>query len=114
MAYDIYLGERISQIIKSRNVLFTEKKMMGALIFMVNEKMCIGIHINKKYGDSLIMAKIGAVAYETEIKKEVCLPMDFSGRPSLNFIYITPDGFDMDEDLEYWVDKALAFNQSKK
>lgn len=110
MAYDEYLGERIKRIIQSKKVNFFEKKMMGGLVFMVNEKMCCGIHIDKKYGDSLLMAKIGEVAYIEEIEKEVCLPMDFTGRPMRGYIYITPDGFDQDTDLEYWIQKALDCN----
>ena len=114
MAYDEHLGERINEILKTKNVSFNSKKMMGGLIFMVNEKMTCGIHIDKKYGDSLLMAKIGMEAYEEEIKKEVCLPMDFTGRPMKGYIFITPNGFDLDADLEYWIDKALDFNKIKK
>ncbi len=110
MAYDEYLGERIRQIFLSKNIDFFDKKMMGGLVFMVNHKMCCGIHIDKKYGDSLLMVKIGEKIYEQEIKKDVCLPMDFTGRPMKGFIYITPDGFDLDSDLEYWIIKALAYN----
>lgn len=111
MAYDEYLGDRIRRIIQSKNVNFFDKKMMGGLVFMVSEKMCCGIHIDKKYGDSLLMAKIGEKAYAEEIKKEVCLPMDFTGRPMKGFIYITPKGFDLDADLEYWIQLALAYNK---
>ena len=111
MAYDEYLGDRIRRIIQSKNVNFFSKKMMGGLVFMVNEKMCCGIHIDKRYGDSLLMAKIGEEAYAVEIEKEVCLPMDFTGRPMKGFIYITPAGFDMDDDLDYWVQLALDYNK---
>lgn len=114
MAYDEYLGDRIRQIIQSKKVNFFEKKMMGGLIFMVNEKMCCGIHIDKKYGDSLLMAKIGEEAYQQEIEKEVCLPMDFTGRPMRGYIFVTPKGFDMDSDLEYWIQRALDFNMKTK
>lgn len=110
MAYDEYLGDRIHQILQSKKVIFFVKKMMGGLVFMVNEKMCCGIHIDKKYGDSLLMAKIGEETYKEEINKEVCLPMDFTGRPMKGYIYITPQGFDLDEDLEFWIQKALDFN----
>jgi hypothetical protein len=47
------------------------------------------------------MVKIGEEAYQQEIKKEVCLPMDFTGRPMKDYIYIEPNGFDMDINLEY-------------
>jgi len=111
MAYDIYIGERIRRIIQSKKVNFFEKKMMGGLVFMVNGKMCCGIHIDKKYGDSLLMAKIGEEAYAEEIKKDVCLPMDFTGRPMKGYVFITPAGFDLDTDLEYWIQKALDYNK---
>jgi hypothetical protein len=111
MAYDQYLGDRINQILQSKNVNYYDKKMMGGLVFMVNNKMCCGIHFDKKYGDNLLMVKIGEEAYKREIKKEVCLPMDFTGRPMKGYVFITPDGFDLDEDLEYWIQKALYFNK---
>lgn len=111
MAYDEYLGERITRILKSKNTSFFEKKMMGGLVFMVNNKMCCGIHIDKKYGDSLLMAKVGEEAAKTELHKEEVLPMDFTGRPMKGFIFIIPDGFDMDSDLEYWVQKTLEYNE---
>jgi hypothetical protein len=46
MAYYEYLADRIRQIIQSKNITFYAKKMMGGLLFMVNEKMCCGIHID--------------------------------------------------------------------
>jgi TfoX N-terminal domain len=110
MAYDPYFGDRIRKIMQSKGVSFFEKEMMGGLIFMVNEKMCCGIHIDKKYGDSLLMLKIGEKAYQQEIEKKVCLPMDFTGRPMKGFIFIIPDGWDRDSDLEYWIQKAFDFN----
>ncbi len=112
MAYDEYLGDRIRRILQSKNTNFYEKKMMGGLLFMVNDKMCCAIHIDKEHGESLLMAKIGIEAYADEIKKEVCLPMDFTGRPMKVYIFITPEGFDMDDNLEYWLGKALAFNKT--
>ena len=111
MAYDEYLGDRINRIIQAKKIPFHTKKMMGGLIFMVNDKMCCGIHIDKKFGDSLLMAKIGMDAYKLEIEKEVCLPMDFTGRPMKGYIFITPEGFDLDSDLEYWLDLAVSFNE---
>ncbi|MEO1031844.1 MAG: TfoX/Sxy family protein [Bacteroidota bacterium] len=111
MAYDEHLGDRIRQIIKTKNVSFYDKKMMGGLVFMVNDKMCCGTHIDKKYGDSLLMAKIGVEGYNEEIHKEECLPMDFTGRPMKGYIFIAPKGFDMDEDLEYWINKAVDYNK---
>lgn len=110
MAYDAYLGERITALLEEKKANFFSKPMMGGLVFMVNEKMCCGIHIDKKFGDSLLMARIGQLAYDQHIDREECLPMDFTGRPMKGYIFVTPDGFDMEDDLSYWLDLCLAFN----
>ena len=114
MAFDDYLADRIRQALKDKKTPFTELKMMGGLCFKVDEKMLCGIHIDKKYGDSLLMARIGESAYEKEINKSECLPMDFTGRPMKGYIFITPDGFDSDKNLSYWLDQCLSFNPLAK
>ena len=111
MPYDEYLGERITRIMDESKKPYFSKKMMGGLVFMVNEKMCCGIHIDKKYGDSLLMLRIGEETYQKEIHKEVCLPMDFTGRVMKGYLFVTPDGFDLEEDLEYWIKLALEYNE---
>ena len=30
--------------------------------------------------------------------------------PRLGFVFVSPDGIDMDEDLDFWIDKALEYN----
>ena len=82
--------------------------------FMVNDKMCCGIHINKKTNYSLLKARIGEDIYEKELSKEVCLSMDFTGRPIKGYIYVIPEGFDMEEDLEYWIQLCIEFNPLAK
>jgi len=114
MAYDEYLGDRIRRLLTEKHITYSELKMMGGLCFKVDEKMLCGIHIDKKYGDSLLMARIGEIHYEKEIKKDTCLPMDFTGRPMKGYIFVTPDGFDADNDLSYWLDLCLAFNPTAK
>jgi len=114
MAYDEHTAERIRTILTEKRVEFSERNMMGGRIFFVDDKMMCGIHIDKKFGDQLMMARIGEVAYEKEIKKEECLPMDFTGRPMRGYIFITPDGIDHDKDLSYWLDVCLAFNPLAK
>lgn len=114
MAYDEYLADRIRQSLKEKQTLFSEMKMMGGLCFKVDEKMLCGIHTDKKYGDNLLMARIGEDAYETEIEKDVCLPMDFTGRPMKGYIFVTPEGFDSDDNLSHWMDLSLAFNPLAK
>ncbi|MFT4523254.1 MAG: hypothetical protein ACI8ZN_002206 [Bacteroidia bacterium] len=114
MPYDEYLGDRIRRDLADKKVAHAELKMMGGLCFQVDDKMLCGIHIDKKFGDSLLMARIGEDEYEKQLSKENCLPMDFTGRPMRGYIFITPAGFDTDDDLSYWLDKCLEFNPMAK
>ncbi len=104
MAYDTLLEERIQRILKERNIIYTQKKMMGGLTFMVDDKMCVGI-----VRDTL-MARIDPERYEEALKKKGCREMDFTGRPMKGFIFVEPMGIDMDKDLEYWIQLALEYN----
>lgn len=110
MAYDDYLADRIQRLLKDKHIQFSELKMMGGLCFKVDNKMLCGIHFDKKYGDNLLMARIGEDAYLNELEKKHCLPMDFTGRPMRGYIFVTPDGFDTENDLTYYLDLCLAFN----
>lgn len=114
MAYDEYLADRIRLHLKEKKANFTDQKMMGGLLFKMDGKMLCGIHIDKKYGDSLLMARIGEAVYEKELKKPYCLPMDFTGRPMKGYIFVTPEGFDSEDDLSYWLNLCIAFNPLAK
>ena len=108
MAFDEYLGERISNYLDERKINFEARKMMGGLCFMVDDKMCVGV-----VKDTL-MARIGEEAYPNAIKKEGCKKMDFTGRPMKGYVFVLSEGIDMEEDLEYYIDLALAFNPKAK
>lgn len=114
MAYDEYLADRIRRQLKEKRIHFTDMKMMGGLLFKVDNKMFCGIHIDKKYGDSLLMARVGEDVYIKELEKPYCLPMDFTGRPMRGYIYVTPDGFDNEDDLSHYLDLCMTFNPFAK
>lgn len=114
MAYDEYIADRIRRAFNEMKVEVGEMKMMGGLLFKLNDKMLCGIHIDKKYGDTLLMARIGEDVYLKELEKEETLPMDFTGRPMKGYIFVTPDGFDMEEDLKYWLQLCIDFNPLAK
>ena len=108
MAYDELLADRIRQDLADKNVEAREMKMMGGLCFMVDEKMCVGIVKNN------LMARIGVDAYEKALGQKGAQAMDFTGRPMKGYVFIEPDGIDMDDDLSYWVQKCLDFNPMAK
>ena len=114
MAYDEFLADRIRRVFAERKTSYIEKKMMGGLCFMVDDKMCCGVLYNKKKEIDLVMARIGEEAQETAKDRPGCLPMDFTGRPMKGYVFFSAEGFDMDDDLAYWIDLCLAFNPFAK
>ncbi|MGK7391405.1 MAG: TfoX/Sxy family protein [Candidatus Cyclobacteriaceae bacterium M2_1C_046] len=108
MAYDEYLADRIKHALELRKISFEEKKMMGGLCFMVQDKMCIGIT------KSNLMARIDPEIYDEALRKTGSRPMDFTGRPMKGFIFVEPEGYDMDDDLDYWVNLCLEYNPKAK
>ena len=40
--------------------------------------------------------------------------MNFTGRSMKGFIYVSPDGIDTEEELEYWIQLCLDFNPLAK
>lgn len=105
MAFDEHLADRIRLQLKERNVFFEEKKMMGGLTYMVNDKMCVGIH------KDILMARIGPDLYEEALTKKGCREMDFTKRPMKGFVFVDPEGIDLEDELSYWLDLALAYNK---
>jgi TfoX/Sxy family transcriptional regulator of competence genes len=109
MAYNEHLADRIRQTLKEKRVTnILEKKMMGGLTFMINEKMCVGI-IKED-----LMVRIDPDWHEEAIKKEGCRTMDFTSKPMIGYVLINPDGVDKEADLDFWIQKGLDFNPKAK
>ncbi len=108
MAYSELLADRIRQVLDTKHVTYEEKKMMGGLCFMVDDKMCVGVVKEE------MMARIDPKMYEESLKKPGCKEMNFTGRAMKGFVFVEGEGIDMDEDLEYWVQLCLDFNPFAK
>ena len=114
MPYDEFLADRINNFFKQKASGFEARKMMGGLCFMVDEKMCCGIHFDKKKDCDLLMARVGEEVSVNIIDDEKCHPMDFTGRPMKGYVFITPNGFDTDTELDGWLQMCLNYNPLAK
>jgi TfoX/Sxy family transcriptional regulator of competence genes len=108
MAYDEYLNDRIRQTLAGRGIGFIEKKMMGGVCYLVGEKMCVGIVKNS------LMVRMDPEKTAEAIQRPGCREMDFTKKPLKGFVFIEPEGTDLDRDLEYWSGLALEFNPKAK
>lgn len=108
MAFDEQLGERIRILLNQKGIPFSEKKMMGGLCFMVDDKMLAGIMRNE------LMARVGPDQYSKALKREGAKEMNFTGRSMKGFVFVEPEGIDMEADLEQWIDDCLSYNPEAK
>ena len=108
MAYNEFLADRVQNILNEKRIVFEAKKMMGGLCFMVDDKMCCGIVKNQ------LMARIGVDAYEEALTKTGCSEMNFTGRAMKGYVFISPEGIDLEDDLAYWIQLCIDFNPLAK
>ena len=108
MAYSEHQADRIRA--RLIGIQHCEKKMMGGLIFMVRDAMCIGLDVDKKLNEDRLMVRVGKLNYEKLINQKGSTKMDFTGKIMRGFLFINSSGFDLEEDLDFWISKALEFN----
>jgi TfoX/Sxy family transcriptional regulator of competence genes len=104
MAYDEKLAARVRVCLAEKDVACEEKRMMGGLCFMVDDKMCVGIH------EQRLMARIDPDVYDSALSRKGCAPMDFTGRPMRGFVFVGSEGLATKRELESWLRLALEFN----
>jgi len=102
MAYDEGTAERLRDVFE-RIPFSSEKKMFGSLGFMVHGHMTCGV-INDQ-----LMVRVGKGQYEGALKKPFVKEMDFTGKALTGFVYVEPDGFESDEELENWVNLSVEY-----
>lgn len=103
MAYDDGLADRIRTILFAERDDVTERKMFGGICFMAGGHMCVGV-----IGEDL-MGRLGEDAADAALDEPHTRPMDFTGRPMRNMVYVEPAGTATDAALRDWIHRALAF-----
>ena len=105
MAFDAYLADRIREVVvEQRDV--TEKRMFGGLAFLWCGKMFVGIVRDE------LMLRLGPERATLALALPHVRPMDFTGKPMKNYVFVAPEGVDREADLHAWVREALAFVQA--
>jgi hypothetical protein len=104
MAYDEKLAARIRAILGDGPEV-REQKMFGGLTFLVAGRMCCGI-----VGETLMLRLTEDLA-DQALEKFHVRPMDFTGRPMKNMVYVDPPGY-RGRALRAWVETAAAHTRT--
>ena len=107
MAYGELLGEKVRRTLAGQKRV-EERKMMGGLTFMVNGKMCVGVHADE------LMCRIDPEVQPEALKHAGARPMDFTGKPMPGFVFVKKKALEDRKEFNYWIRLALDFNQRAK
>jgi TfoX/Sxy family transcriptional regulator of competence genes len=97
MAFDEALADRVRDALASRSDM-SERKMFGGIAFMLGGNMAVGVS-----GEDL-MVRLDPADAEKALREPHTRPMDFTGKPAKNMVYVNAEGTESDEDLAAWVD----------
>jgi TfoX/Sxy family transcriptional regulator of competence genes len=107
MAYNKHLAERIRERLQYLPDVY-EKEMMGGLVFMVNDKMCVGIIKDE------LMCRIDRSMHETLVEMNGCRTMEFTKKPMIGYVLVEESAMRSDYEFNYWIELCLEFNPMAK
>ncbi len=108
MNEEVILLDRMRTILTIKNIDWIEKNMMGGKCFMVDDKMCFGTF---KGG---LMCRVEPLETEILLTKEGSSIMELGGKEMKGYLFVQPNGFSTENELEFWISKCLAFNPKAK
>jgi TfoX/Sxy family transcriptional regulator of competence genes len=108
MAYSEFLADRIRNSLTNNHIFFTERKMFGGICFFVDDKMFMGVMKDR------LMVRTDPVKQDEYLRDGDAMEMDPEKHSMKGFLYIDPEGIDMDEDLEKWLYRCLEYNPKAK
>jgi TfoX/Sxy family transcriptional regulator of competence genes len=108
MAYDETLADRVREALAAEKKKVEEKQMFSGLTFMVNGKMCVGVHTDE------LMVRFDPELQEKVLSIKGTREMDFTNKIMKGYVFVDKNVVKNKKDLDYWVDLALDFNDRAK
>ena len=104
MAYDEFLADSLRNHLTKYGNAVQEKKMFGGLCFLYKGKMAVGVVKNE------LAVRVLAENMEKELVKDHVRPMDFTGKPMKEFVFVE---LQEDSELDHWIQLGIAHAESK-
>ncbi|MBW2937895.1 TfoX/Sxy family protein [Aureisphaera sp. CAU 1614] len=99
--------KRIRVALKPWEKDIVEKKMFGGTCFLYKGKMCVGETKER------LMVRVPSEKMEKALSTEFVGPMNFTGKPMKEFIFVTEKGFHTEEKLQHWIEIGVAHAKMK-
>lgn len=109
MAYDTKLADRVrAYLAEIPKLKIKEKEMFSGVVFMVNGKMCVNVsHDN-------LMCRFDPASTEKLSERKGFIPMVMRGKELKGYCYVSPEGFRLTKDFQFWMKQCLDFNPKAK
>ena len=102
MAYNKEIESRIKKIVSGwKNT--DAKKMFGGVCHLLRGNMFCGV--NKDF----LILRLGEKNSENALKLPFVRPFDITGRPMKGWVMVETEGFESDNELKIWLNKAKNF-----
>lgn len=96
MPYSEAFAARVRRLL-SKELLVEEKAMMGGLVFILDDRMCLCV-----LNDSL-MVRVDSADVPELLRRPGASPMAFTGRTMRSFVVVGPDGIEERSDFDSWI-----------
>lgn len=106
--YNEDLANRVREMLAAVENDIEEKVMFSGVVFMVNDKMCVGV------GKNGLMVRLDPAIYESALEENGVAPMVQGSRVMKGYVFVNEDELTTKKKLEHWVNRALAFNPFAK
>lgn len=100
MAYDEQLADRVRDILNEETPT-SDRKMFGALVFMVEGNMCCGVTTEN------LLLRLGPEGSARALERPHVQPMTMRDKTMRGFVLVEPQGFAEDAELSGWLEQAL-------
>lgn len=101
MAYNQEWAEKIRKELAPLGDRISEKKMFGGLSFMCHGKMCIGVLKDQ------ITVRVLEEKMEGVLSQHGVTPMNFTGKPMKEFVFVDPEVITTNKILNEWIDLGI-------
>jgi len=95
------LVKRIQACIEPWTEHITGKRMFGGYCFLYKGKMCVGETKER------LMVRVVSEKIAELLQNPYAKPMDFTGKPMKEFLFISEKGYDTEEKLQQWIELGI-------
>jgi TfoX/Sxy family transcriptional regulator of competence genes len=107
LAYDEALADRVRELLMHRTDV-SERNMMGALCFMVGDRMACGVT------GAALMVRVGREAQSELVRRSYVQPMRVGDRTMAGFVLVDVAELPADEPIVAWVRRGIEFASTVK